>query len=123
LLDHEDDGRSFIAHTLRDEGYAVYQVSNESELVRALDDDRYDAAIVDVDRLIMTLAELTTRIARRTTLVRLMSNVEADPTAGASPTLRKPFLIKDLKAVVESAVADRRRGPRRGGMQGAREAT
>jgi signal transduction histidine kinase len=123
LLDHEDDGRSFIAHTLRDEGYAVYPVTSETEFLRALDEGRYDAAIVDADRLAMSAVELTARIARRTKLVRLVSNAEPD-TLGGSSALRKPFLIKDLKAVVETAVSDRRRGPRRGGPhQATRDAT
>jgi signal transduction histidine kinase len=116
LFDNEGDGRSFIAHTLRDEGYAVYAVSNETELLCALDEGRYDAAIVDCDGLKSTPAELVEHVARRTTLVRLISIAEQD-TSGRNTTLRKPFLIKDLQAVVEAAVADRRRGPRRSGTE------
>jgi len=116
LLDSEDDGRSFIAHTLRDEGYAVYPVANETELLRALDEGRFDAAIVDIDRLVIAPTELVARIARRTTLVRLVSTAEPDAPSW-NAVLRKPFLIKDLRAVVESAVADRRRGPRRSGHE------
>jgi CheY-like chemotaxis protein len=108
LLDNEDDGRSFIAHTLRDEGYSVYPVANEVELFRELDASRYDAAIVDIDRLEISAAELVKRIARRTTLVRLTSVADTD-TATATAVLRKPFL------------ADRRRGPRRGEAQPGRD--
>jgi signal transduction histidine kinase len=111
LLDNECDGRSFIAHTLRDEGYAVYPVSNEKELLSALDEGRYHAAIVDYEGIISPPAELVARIARRTTLVRLVSGSDPD-VSGANAILRKPFLIKDLQAVVEAAVADRRRAPR-----------
>jgi signal transduction histidine kinase/CheY-like chemotaxis protein len=114
LLDNEGDGRSFIAHTLRDEGYAVYPVANENELFGALDAGRYDVAIVDCDGLVTEPTQLSERIAGRTTLVRLVGNAKADPSAGGG-LLRKPFLIKDLQAVVEAAVADRRRGPRRSG--------
>jgi CheY-like chemotaxis protein/two-component sensor histidine kinase len=112
LLDNEGDGRSFIAHTLRDEGYAVYPVGNETELFAQLDEHRYDAAIVDCDGITVAAAELVERIGRRTTLVRLVSIAEPNAPDGQN-VLRKPFLIKDLQALVEAAVADRRRGPRR----------
>lgn len=115
LFDNEGEGRSFIAHTLRDEGYAVYPVASEKELLCALDEGRYDAAIVDCDGLVSTPAELVEHVARRTTLVRLVSVAEPE-TSSRNTTLRKPFLIKDLQAVVEAAVADRRRGPRRSGV-------
>ncbi len=112
LLDNEEDGRSFIAHALRDEGYAVYVVPDESEFLRALDEHRYDAAIVDFDRSANGAAELAERVGRRTRLIRLASSTEAE-LGGAGIVLRKPFLMKDLRAVVESAVADRRLGSRR----------
>jgi signal transduction histidine kinase/CheY-like chemotaxis protein len=114
LLDNEREGRSFIAHTLRDEGFAVYPVANEEELFCALDEGRYDAAIVDCDGTASRPGELVEHIARRTTLVRLVSN--ADPAGPrASAVLRKPFLIKDLLAVVEAAVAERPRASRSSG--------
>jgi CheY-like chemotaxis protein/anti-sigma regulatory factor (Ser/Thr protein kinase) len=117
LLDCEGEGRSFIAHALRDEGYAVYPVENETELLAALDESRYDAAIVDVDRLSPDGAPLARSVADRTTLVTIASSTPA-AAGGFGSVLRKPFLLKDLYAVVEAAVADRRRGPRRGGGDG-----
>jgi signal transduction histidine kinase len=112
LLDDEGDGRSFIAHTLRDEGYAVYPVTNEAEFFAALDERPYDAAIVDCDALSSSAASVIERVGRRTTLVRLVSVAQPEGADGHS-VLRKPFLIKDLQVVVEAAVAERRRGPRR----------
>lgn len=117
LLDAEEEGRSFIAHTLRDEGYAVQFVANETELLAALDDGRYDAAIVDIDRLTMSPEALVKRIAHRTTLVRLVSMVDSESTVWDA-ALSKPFLIKDLQVVLEAAVAERRRSPRRSSQKG-----
>jgi DNA-binding response OmpR family regulator len=113
LLDHEGDGRSFIAHALRDEGYAVYPVDTQAELLRVLEEHRYDAAIVDVDRLTVDDAVFAQTVGRLTTLVRIASNAPLELSDRVA-VLRKPFLLKDLYAVVEAAVADRRRGPRRG---------
>jgi signal transduction histidine kinase len=112
LLDDEGDGRSFIAHTLRDEGYAVYPVVTEAEFFAALDERRYDAAIVDCDALTSRVAHVVERVDRRAALVWLVNVTQAE-FGGGQTVLRKPFLIKDLQLVVEAAVADRRREPRR----------
>ncbi|MFN2461887.1 MAG: ATP-binding protein [Candidatus Velthaea sp.] len=103
LLDADGDARSYVAHTLRDEGYAVEVVTDEAEMVRALRASAYDAAVVDIDRLAQDPAAFVRDAGGAAALVRLGSG-----TADGAPWdahVAKPFLIKDLKAAVEAAVA------------------
>ncbi|GAC1544751.1 MAG: hypothetical protein NVS2B17_26270 [Candidatus Velthaea sp.] len=105
LLDPEGEGRSFVAHTLREEGYAVFVVTAERELLFAIGEAQYDAAIVDVDKLEERAVEaLVAGVNRRLALVRMAGKRSASTRGGWDATLRKPVLIKDLQAAVESAI-------------------
>ena len=103
LLDGESDARSFVAHTLRDEGYAVAVIADAAALLDALDDALFDVAIIDVDELALSPTDLARTIAGRMALVRLGGAASLDD--GWHANLPKPFLIKDLQVAVESAIA------------------
>jgi CheY-like chemotaxis protein/two-component sensor histidine kinase len=108
LLDADGDARSYVAHTLRDDGFAATVVANGKELLDAVDETRFDAALVDVDLVGMPLEELVRRIAGRTAMIRIDSS--ATPQSdGWDGQLVKPFLVKDLQAVIESAILNQTR--------------
>ncbi|GAC1402008.1 MAG: hypothetical protein NVSMB64_01060 [Candidatus Velthaea sp.] len=105
LLDPAGDARSFVAHTLREEGYAVFVVTAERELLFAIGSSKYDAAIVDVDKLDEKAVDaFVAGVNRRVALVRLGAKRSA-ARGGWDAALRKPVLIKDLQAAVETAIA------------------
>jgi len=103
LLDAEGDARSYIAHTLREDGMAIAVVGTEDDVVAALDDDTFDAAVIDVDLIGRDEAAFIGRVARRTALVRLgTAGIPAE--SGWDAALGKPFLIKDLREAVDRAI-------------------
>jgi CheY-like chemotaxis protein/two-component sensor histidine kinase len=103
LLDADGDARSYVAHTLRSEGYPVYVVSEEGDVLRALDEDAYDVAIIDADRLSETPEKFVETIAGRVALIRL--GRDGASHTGWAAVLTKPFLIKDLRVAVDAAIA------------------
>jgi PAS domain S-box-containing protein len=109
LLDALGDSRSYVAHTLRDDGFAVTVVSSGAALLAQVDETQFDAALVDTDRLGMPLDEFVRRIAGRTALIRIdAASVPEAP--GWDGYLVKPFLTKDLRGVIDAAI---KRHPRR----------
>jgi PAS domain S-box-containing protein len=102
LLDADGDARSYIAHTLRAEGYPVTVMTEEGDLLRALDEDVFDVAIVDVDRLTATPQAFVANVAGRVALVHLGRDSVAHP--GWDAVLTKPFLVKDLQAALDGAL-------------------
>ena len=103
LLDADGDARSYIAHTLREDGLAIAVVGTEDEVIAALDAEAFDAAVVDVDLIGSDEAAFIGRVARRTALVRLgAAGIPAE--TGWDAALGKPFLIKDLRDAVDRAI-------------------
>jgi PAS domain S-box-containing protein len=103
LLDAEGDARSYIAHTLREDGLATSVVATEDDAVAALDGETFDAAVIDVELIGSDEAAFIGRVARRTALVRLgTAGIPAE--SGWDAALGKPFLIKDLHEAVDRAI-------------------
>ncbi|GAC1571061.1 MAG: hypothetical protein NVS3B7_00660 [Candidatus Elarobacter sp.] len=103
LLDVDGDARSYVAHALRDDGYAVTVAAGGDELLRTLDDGAFDIAVVDADRLGMPLDAFLARANRGVPLVRISRRMPAD-TAGWNAVLTKPFLMKDLYGALDAAL-------------------
>ena len=102
LLDVDGDARSYIAHTLRDDGYAVAVATGGEELLRTLADGHFDVAVVDADRLGMSAETFVAR-ANGTPLVRIGLRMPASRD-GWNAFLTKPFLMKDLYGAVGTAL-------------------
>ena len=101
LLDADGDARSYVAHTLRDDGYAVAVATGGEELLRTLADGEFDVALVDADRLGMSVETFLAR-ANGTPLVRIGLRMPASHD-GWNAFLTKPFLMKDLYGAVHTA--------------------
>jgi len=102
LLDADGDARSYVAHTLRDDGYAVAVATGGEELLRTLADGHYDVALVDADRLGMPAESFVMR-ANGTPLVRIGMRMPV-VRDGWDAFLTKPFLMKDLYGAVDAAL-------------------
>jgi CheY-like chemotaxis protein len=109
LLDPAGDGRSYVAHTLRDDGFAATVVADGAALLAQVDETQFDAALVDTERIGMPLDEFVRRVAGRTALIRI-DPVAVEDVPGWDGYLVKPFLTKDLRATIEASI---RRHPRR----------
>jgi PAS domain S-box-containing protein len=109
LIDPAGDARSYVAHTLRDDGYSATVVDDGTAALAHIDETQYDAALIDTDRVGMPLEEFVRRVAGRTALIRIDS-AAVDPGPGWDGALVKPFLTKDLHAAIEAAI---RQHPRR----------
>ena len=103
LLDVDGDARSYVAHTLRDDGYAVAVATGGEELLRSIADGHFDVALVDADRLGMSAETFIAR-ANGTPLVRIGVRMPASRD-GWDAFLTKPFLMKDLYGAVDAALA------------------
>jgi DNA-binding response OmpR family regulator len=109
LLDEAGDSRSYVAHTLRDDGFAVTVVNDGEALLAQVDETQFDAALIDTERVGMKLDEFVRRIAGRTALIRIDAS-SVDDVPGWDGYLVKPFLTKDLRAAIDAAI---KRHPRR----------
>jgi PAS domain S-box-containing protein len=109
LLDAAGDSRSYVAHTLRDDGFAVTVVGDGNALLGHVDETEFDAALVDTDRVGMPLDEFVRRVAGRTALIRI-DGAPIEEVPGWDGYLTKPFLTKDLRAAIDAAIM---RHPRR----------
>ena len=102
LLDADGDARSYAAHALREDGYAVVVAGSGEELLAMLDEGRFDVALVDVDELAMAV-DAFLRLARgRVPLVRVGTPREGE--SGWDAFVAKPFLMKDLYGAVDAAL-------------------
>jgi PAS domain S-box-containing protein len=104
LLDADGDARSYVAHTLREDGYAVAVATDAEGLLRVLDEGAFDVALVDVERLGPDAARFLAQARRAgVPLVRIgLRAPEGD--VGWDAFLTKPFLMKDLYAAVDAAL-------------------
>jgi PAS domain S-box-containing protein len=102
LLDVDGDARSYVAHALRDDGFAVVVTTNGEDLLRALAEAPFDVAIVDADRLAMPTETFLAR-GNGTPLVRMGLRTPAE-LDGWAAFLTKPFLMKDLYGAVDTAL-------------------
>ncbi len=102
LLDIDGDTRSYVAHALRDDGFAVVVATTGEDLLRAIGEAPYDVAIVDADRLAMPTESFLAR-ANGTPLVRMGIRLPVEHD-GWSAFLTKPFLMKDLYGAVDTAL-------------------
>jgi signal transduction histidine kinase/PAS domain-containing protein len=103
LLDPAGDARSYVAHTLRDDGFAATVVEDGNMVLAQVDETQFDAALIDTERVGMPLEEFVRRIAGRTALVRIDTS-PVDEVPGWDGYLVKPFLTKDLRAAIEAAI-------------------
>jgi len=100
--DVDGDARSYVAHALRDDGFAVAVATSGDELLRTLAEGRYDVALVDADRLGMSTERFLAR-TNGTPLVRMGLRMPA-ALDGWDAFLTKPFLMKDLYGAVDVAI-------------------
>ena len=107
LLDADGDARSYVAHALRDDGYAVTVARTGEELLHQIAERRFDVALVDADRLDVPAEAFVAR-AGGTPLVRMGVCAPA-ALDGWDAFLTKPFLMKDLYGAVDAAL-DRANG-------------
>ncbi|BDE04855.1 hypothetical protein WPS_01310 [Vulcanimicrobium alpinum] len=103
LLDADGDARSYVAHALRDDGYAVAVATSGEEMLRFLDEAQFDVALVDAERLGMPPERFVAEAAHRTGLVRMGLRMSADHD-GWDAFVAKPFLMKDLHTAIGEAL-------------------
>jgi PAS domain S-box-containing protein len=103
LVDADGDAKSYVAHTLRDDGFAATVVADGTEMLATIDELQFDAAIVDTERVGMALEEFVRRVAGRTALIRIDSSA-VEETPGWDGYIVKPFLTKDLQAAIDAAI-------------------
>ncbi len=105
LLDSDGEARSYVAHALREDGYAVSVAANANDLVRLVGEAHFDAALVDVDRLGSQAEAIVRQLRERHVPVVRIGLHRSGETNGAEPSLAKPFLMKDLYAALDTAVS------------------
>jgi PAS domain S-box-containing protein len=103
LVDADGDAKSYVAHTLRDDGFAATVVADGTELLATIDELQFDAALVDTERIGMPLEEFVRRVAGRTALIRIDAGA-VEETPGWDAYLVKPFLTKDLQSAIDAAI-------------------
>jgi len=104
LLDADGDARSYVAHTLRGDGFAVAVARSGEELLRFLEDGSFDVALVDADRLEIPAEAFTERAGPHAALVRVGLRLPSERN-GWSAFVAKPFLMKDLYTAIDEALA------------------
>jgi two-component sensor histidine kinase/CheY-like chemotaxis protein len=103
ILDPEGDARSYVAHALREDGYAVTVATGVEELLPLLEETAFDAGIVDADRLGIDAETFLQRLPARLPVVYI--GVRPPPETDAwDAVLTKPFLMKDLYGAIEGAI-------------------
>ena len=109
VLDPAGDARSYVAHTLRDDGFSATVADDGAAVLAQVDETEFDAALIDTERLGIPLEEFVRRIAGRTALIRIDPSA-VDESAVWDGYLVKPFLTKDLRTTIDAAIT---RHPRR----------
>jgi signal transduction histidine kinase len=103
LLDVDGDARSYVAHALRGDGFAVSVAHSAEEVLHLLDEGTYTAALIDADRLDMPARTFLGGAAGRTAIVCMALRRPAE-TSGWDAFVTKPFLMKDLYTAMDEAL-------------------
>ena len=82
LLDVDGDARSYVAHALRDDGFAVRVALSGEELLRTLADAHFDVALVDADRLGMPAEQFLRARERHAARAHRLAHARRCSTAG-----------------------------------------
>jgi PAS domain S-box-containing protein len=103
LLDTEGEARSYVAHALRGDGFAVSVAHTGDDVLQLLDEGAYHAALIDADRLEMAVPAFLRRASGRTALV-CMGLRRPAKAGGWDAFVIKPFLMKDLYTAMDEAL-------------------
>jgi len=104
LGDHAGNIRSFTAHTLRSNGYAVKVCETWRDLEHELSAQAYDLAVVDVETFrtgVPTVQRFLDAANATSVPVIVIGAKRSEQLEGSAATLGKPYLAADLLATVQ----------------------
>ncbi len=116
VVDDDMSVRTTFSSVLRQEGYRVTAVKNGYEAIKAIDEESFDLALVDLGMPGMDGIEVLEKIKTRRpqTRVIIFTGYGSITTAveamrkGATDYLNKPFSPQELKAGVKKALENGR---------------
>ena len=112
LVDDETNVRTVFSDVLRKESYIVKGVKDGPEAIKAIDEDNFDLALVDLRMPCMDGIEVLKNIKKRKPQIPVIiytgygsitTAVEA-MRKGATDYLNKPFSPEDLKSSIRKAL-------------------
>ena len=112
LVDDEANVRTVFSDVLRKESYIVKAVKDGPEAIKAIDEDNFDLALVDLRMPCMDGIEVLKNIKKRKPQIPVIiytgygsitTAVEA-MRKGATDYLNKPFSPEDLKSSIRKAL-------------------
>ncbi|MFQ6066733.1 MAG: sigma-54-dependent transcriptional regulator [bacterium] len=112
IVDDEANVRAVFSDVLRRESYLVKAVEDGSEALKAMDEETFDLALVDLRMPLMDGIEVLENIKKRkpeipviiyTGYGSITTAVEA-MRKGAADYLNKPFSPEDLKSSIKKAL-------------------
>lgn len=112
IVDDEANVRTVFSDVLRKESYIVKAVEDGPETIKAMDEDTFDLALVDLRMPCMDGIEVLKNIKKRkpqipviiyTGYSSITTAVEAT-RKGATDYLNKPFSPEDLKSSIRKAL-------------------
>jgi DNA-binding NtrC family response regulator len=116
VVDDDMSVRTTFSSVLRQEGYRVTAVKNGYEAIKAIDEEIFDLALVDLRMPGMDGIEVLERIKTRRPQTRVIiftgygsiTTVVEAMRKGAADYLNKPFPLHELKAGVKKALENGR---------------
>ena len=116
IVDDDMSVRTIFSSILRKEGYRVTAVKNGYEAIKAIDEDNFDLALVDLRMPGLDGIQVLEKIKNRRPRTRVIiytgyGSVEDEAEAmrkGAVDYLNKPFSSHELKAGVKKALENGR---------------